>query len=217
MTSQKLTRRQARWSLFLDEFAFIINRPGADKRADFLSRRPDFQKCSPEENIRTVLKQSHISAKSLSFLNPHQRFGHPSHAILKRLLSAVSGVVLPSGKTDFTCEPCYLEKTTRNDIPGTSSTIYEILEVVSSDSQGPFPIVAYDGSTSNIKFVDSRSKYCKMETISDRTAASALAAFKGLPGSNGASPRKENQEPPSRHGSQIHGLLSQLPRRTRYC
>jgi hypothetical protein len=180
MTSQKLTRRQARWSLFLDEFAFfIIHRPGADnKRADFLSRRPDFQKCSPEENIRTVLKQSHISANSLSFLDLHQRFGHPSHAILKRSLSAVSGVVLPSGKTDFTCEPCYLGKSTRNDIPGTSSTIHEILEVVSSDSQGPFPIVAYDGSTSNIKFVDSRSKYCKMETISDRTAASALAAFK---------------------------------------
>jgi hypothetical protein len=38
--------------------------------------------------------------------------------------------------------------------------------------------LAYDGTRNNIKFIDSFSKYCKMETIPDRTALTALAAFR---------------------------------------
>src|SRR5712672_42774 len=41
-TKQKLSRRQARWSLFLSEYNFsIIHKPGAFNKADALSRRPD--------------------------------------------------------------------------------------------------------------------------------------------------------------------------------
>jgi hypothetical protein len=43
-TKQKLTRRQARWSLFLSQFTFtIVHRPGVYNKADALSRRPDLK------------------------------------------------------------------------------------------------------------------------------------------------------------------------------
>jgi transposase InsO family protein len=43
-TKQKLTRRQARWSLFLSQFTFtIVHRPGIYNKADALSRRPDLK------------------------------------------------------------------------------------------------------------------------------------------------------------------------------
>ncbi|KAH9266618.1 hypothetical protein BASA83_010421 [Batrachochytrium salamandrivorans] len=45
MTTKQLTRRQARWSLFLAEFRFnLAYRPGSHNgKADRLSRRPDFK------------------------------------------------------------------------------------------------------------------------------------------------------------------------------
>src|SRR4029077_12669561 len=43
-TKQTLTRRQARWSLFLGEFNYlIIPKPGKINKADALSRRPDYK------------------------------------------------------------------------------------------------------------------------------------------------------------------------------
>jgi len=43
-TKQHLSRRQARWSLFLSQFTFtILHKPGAYNKADALSRRPDLK------------------------------------------------------------------------------------------------------------------------------------------------------------------------------
>ena len=181
MVSQKLTRRQARWSLFLNEFSFyIIHRPGKlNAQADLLSRRPDYDHSPAGENISLVLQESHLATLSLQQL--HFRFGHPGFAILQKTISAVTGASIDqSSSTSPHCSPCSTGKATRPNIrPSSQSThSHDLLEVISSDTQGPFPVIANDGSCNNIKFIDSKSKYCKMETIQDRSAASCLGPFK---------------------------------------
>ena len=53
-TKQKLSRRQARWSLFLSQFNFtIIHKPGNMNKADALSRRPDHKEGMPSEGGET--------------------------------------------------------------------------------------------------------------------------------------------------------------------
>jgi hypothetical protein len=56
-TKRMLTRRQARWFLFMSQFTFtIIHKPGAYNKADALSRRPDLKEgIHSEENENRVL------------------------------------------------------------------------------------------------------------------------------------------------------------------
>ena len=55
-TKQTLTRRQARWSLFLATFDYvIIPKPGKFNKADGLSRRPDYKEGIASENAERVL------------------------------------------------------------------------------------------------------------------------------------------------------------------
>jgi hypothetical protein len=55
-TKQKLSRRQARWALFLSQFNFsIIHKPGAFNKADALSRRPDHKEGMPPVDEKRVL------------------------------------------------------------------------------------------------------------------------------------------------------------------
>ena len=51
------------------------------------------------------------------------------------------------------------------------------LEVIESDTQGPFPIIAADGTRNNVKFVDKKSRYTKMFTIPNREASTILNYF----------------------------------------
>lgn len=62
MTTKQLTRRQARWSLFLSEFDFKLSyRPGSrNGKPDLLSRRPDYQVSSEPHNLVQLLKPSMI-------------------------------------------------------------------------------------------------------------------------------------------------------------
>jgi hypothetical protein len=57
MMSQKLTRRQARWSLLLAEYEFMLNhRPGVQNdKADRLSRRSDHEKGVENDNSNRML------------------------------------------------------------------------------------------------------------------------------------------------------------------
>jgi hypothetical protein len=53
---QKLTRRQARWSLYLLHFQFIIiHKPGTQNKSDALSRRPDHKEGMALDNDDCVL------------------------------------------------------------------------------------------------------------------------------------------------------------------
>ena len=55
-TKQKLTRRQARWALFLSRFKFIIiHKPGTQNKSDALSRRPDHKEGMALEEERVLL------------------------------------------------------------------------------------------------------------------------------------------------------------------
>ena len=57
MTTKQLTRRQARWSLFMADFSFTIQyRPGSyNGRADLLSRRADYFMETDTNNLKRLL------------------------------------------------------------------------------------------------------------------------------------------------------------------
>ena len=55
-TKQKLTRRQARWALFLSRFHFcILHKPGVYNKSDTLSQRPDHREGMEHDNEERVL------------------------------------------------------------------------------------------------------------------------------------------------------------------
>lgn len=67
MTSQKLSRRQARWSLFLSRFDFTLHhRPGKKSvKPDALSRRPDHKKGENDNQNVVLLKPSYFKIQAL--------------------------------------------------------------------------------------------------------------------------------------------------------
>ncbi|TFY50672.1 hypothetical protein EVG20_g11391 [Dentipellis fragilis] len=55
-TAQKLSRRQARWALFLTRFDFtLVHKPGIHHRPDPMSRRPDHREGVEDDNTERVL------------------------------------------------------------------------------------------------------------------------------------------------------------------
>ncbi|KAH9244876.1 hypothetical protein BASA81_017684 [Batrachochytrium salamandrivorans] len=62
MTTKKLTRRQARWSLELSEYDFsLTHRPGKlNGRADSLSRREDYKSNTSLPNFQRILDPSKV-------------------------------------------------------------------------------------------------------------------------------------------------------------
>jgi hypothetical protein len=181
MTTKRLTERQARWSLFLNEFNFLITyRPGKQNlKADTLSRRPDYETPPVDHNIIRLLNPKKISnIQSLSYDAIHRRLGHIGDRILRRTVAASKDLVLTSKKTRGLCEDCLLGKISRPAIRDSSRSDLDLLEVIETDTQGPFPLRAFDGSNSNVKFIDAKSGYCKMETIPNMEAKSILNAFK---------------------------------------
>lgn len=58
-TAQKLSRRQARWALFLTQFDFsLVHKPGVSHRPDPMSQRPDHQCGTENDNKERVLLDS---------------------------------------------------------------------------------------------------------------------------------------------------------------
>lgn len=108
----------------------------------------------------------------------HQRLCHVGQATIRRTIPAVEGVSLSKSHLSNKCEPCELGKSIRGNTPKLSNTELEVLEVVESDIQGPFPVIAFDGTKENVKFIDSKSGYCKMETIPNGEANTVLHVFK---------------------------------------
>jgi hypothetical protein len=70
-TKQKLSRWQARWSLFLSQFNFtIIHKPSAFNKADALSRRPDHKEGMPPSDDKRVLLDAKFFAVRAMQLTP---------------------------------------------------------------------------------------------------------------------------------------------------
>ena len=83
-TKQKLTRRQARWSLFLSQFTFtIVHKPGAYNKADALSRRPDLKEGIPfdENKNRILLNEKFFSVRATQPVT----FDPRTHPLRKRI------------------------------------------------------------------------------------------------------------------------------------
>jgi hypothetical protein len=72
LTTKQLTRRQARWSLFLNEFDFVITaKPGVlHGRADGPSRRPDYNCGKEEQNFKQLLAPHQLQLNAIIFSLP---------------------------------------------------------------------------------------------------------------------------------------------------
>jgi hypothetical protein len=92
-------------------------------------------------------------------LEEHRRFGH-------------------LGTPKENCEECLLNKRRKRNVPKISSKPSAVLEKISVDLQGPFPVKAIDGSRLNMKIVDNHSGYIKMETIADRESSTCEEVIK---------------------------------------
>ena len=67
MTAKKLNRRQARWSLYLSRFDFIMHhRPGTSMgKCDALSRRADHDDGSDDNRDTTLLRPEFFAVRAL--------------------------------------------------------------------------------------------------------------------------------------------------------
>src|SRR4029077_6888302 len=70
MSAKKLNRRQARWSLFLARFDFVLHhRPGKSMgKSDALSRRADHGTGSDDNSNMVLLSPSHLAVCTLEGL-----------------------------------------------------------------------------------------------------------------------------------------------------
>jgi hypothetical protein len=59
---------------------------------------------------------------------------------------------------NFHCESCDLGTSKRQPVSRASQSEPEVLEVIESDTQGPFPVKAIDGTCNNVKFIDANSE-----------------------------------------------------------
>src|SRR6266404_1057095 len=67
-SKQWLNRHQARWSLFLSNYSFIIlHKPGSSNHADPLSWRPDLKEGMPTEESeeKTLLNTKYFTIRAL--------------------------------------------------------------------------------------------------------------------------------------------------------
>jgi hypothetical protein len=108
----------------------------------------------------------------------HSRLGHPGDQLLKNTLQATDGIKINGKISPHECETCRLTKTRKSNVRKEGWVPDDYLEVVESDTQGPFSISSLDGTRNNIKFVDKKSRYVRMETIQDREAITCLNSFK---------------------------------------
>jgi hypothetical protein len=66
------------------------------------------------------------------------------------------------------------------NIPKKGKSTPARMDILSGDIQGPFRITSSEGTTSNVKFVDSATKYVKMFGIADKSSTTVLSVFKPL-------------------------------------
>jgi hypothetical protein len=86
-----------------------------------------------------------------------RKLGHVGPAIIRKTLKASNGIELRNNFKVLECSDCNTAKAKRNKISKGNAYNHETLDVVEIDVQGPFPVVANDGTTSNVKMIDSNS------------------------------------------------------------
>lgn len=103
---------------------------------------------------------------NLSYQEVHERLGHVGEKTIKQTLRTVDGLEISDrelNKTKEICKSCALGKLRRKPVPKNGRKASEILEIIEIDLQGPFPIVGHDETVMNVKLVDNKSGYVKMD------------------------------------------------------
>jgi hypothetical protein len=123
-----------------------------------------------------------VAERRLNWKGLHEAMGHPGDAMLKRSLPAITGLTVtevPKENSQL-CEPCVLGKSRRHNRIRKGTLPTGLLDVVEMDSQGPFPVVAADGSNGNVKCLDTYSGYCMMQNTYNCDSAQSLALLKSF-------------------------------------
>jgi hypothetical protein len=111
------------------------------------------------------------------WLTVHRKLGHAGKDMINKTLKASKGIELLNRFSVLDCEDCSTTKAKRSSVKQHISTPKELLEVIETDIQGPFPITAYDGTNNNLKFIDSKSSWLYFTTVTDCTANTTLDHF----------------------------------------
>jgi hypothetical protein len=145
-----------------------------DEETGLLKMDKTIQLSAGTSNSATSIR--HLTQQQL-----HQTLGHVSNQMVQRTLPAISGLKtteVRSNNNTPLCQPCELGKARRQNRVLKGTPVKEVLEVVEMDSQGPFPITAFDGTNGNIKIIDKFSSYCHMITVFNTNSLSALSLLK---------------------------------------
>jgi hypothetical protein len=131
-------------------------------------------------NQSTLPKKPSAKDTSNSWSMVHRKLGHLSPQMMSKTLKASNGLEL-SNKFDAlidTCEDCSVAKARRNNISkGSDKNHHDLLDVVEIDIQGPFPVIANDGTNYNIKMIDSKSSFLYYTTVPDTRSSTAMDKF----------------------------------------
>jgi hypothetical protein len=112
-----------------------------------------------------------------NWITIHRKLGHAAKNMINKTLKAATGIELKNGFSILSCEECSTTKAKRKSVKQHTSTPKELLETIEIDIQGPFPIIANDGTNYNLKFIDSKSGWLYYTTVSDCTANTTLDHF----------------------------------------
>ena len=93
--------------------------------------------------------------------------GHVGAQMMAKTLKSTTGISLKNNFEILSCKDCEIAKAKRQRIPKKGNGNHELLDVVEIDLQGPFPFIANDGTSSNVKMIDSKSNFLFFATIPD--------------------------------------------------
>ena len=111
------------------------------------------------------------------WITVHRKLGHVGSSMMDKTLKASSGITLKNKFEVLECEDCPVAKAKRQRISNSKANEKSLLDVVEIDVQGPFPIIANDGTTSNVKAIDSKSNFLYFATVPDTKASTILDEF----------------------------------------
>jgi hypothetical protein len=122
-------------------------------------------------------------AKPLSLQLWHQRFGHLNYADIRKLSSTLDDLNISSQELDqdhdhFLCIPCLEGKATRTYKKGPVRRATKPLELIHSDTCGPFPTQSITGSKYFIIFTDDYSRFTWIFFLKTKSHEEVLEVFK---------------------------------------
>jgi hypothetical protein len=107
----------------------------------------------------------------------HKILGHVANAKVKQTQKCTTGLDIMESKIGRKYSCCVQGQSTCKNKPKQSIREYELLSVIESDIQGPFPIRDINGTVLNLKFIDCSSGWAKMYLLKNSTSATVKDKF----------------------------------------